>query len=139
VWKHCPSALAILDGDADGCSVFSISIFLVLSHVAYHLISRYSGCMHVISRKTLRQFWALYPDSENPLTRWFKIMQLHDFPSFEALRATFPTADKVGDFIVFNIGGNKYRLITAIHFNRSKVYIRYVLTHQEYDRGAWKP
>ena len=46
---------------------------------------------------------------------------------------------KVGDFIVFNIGGNKYRLITAIHFNRRKVYIRHVLTHQEYDRGAWKP
>jgi mRNA-degrading endonuclease HigB of HigAB toxin-antitoxin module len=70
--------------------------------------------------------------------RWFKIMQQHDFTTFEALRVTFSTADKVGDFIVFNIGGNKYRLITAIHFNRRKVYIRHVLTHQEYDRGAWK-
>ena len=40
--------------------------------------------------------------------------------------------------VVFNIGGNKYRLITAIHFNRQKVYIRHVLTHEEYDRGAWK-
>jgi mRNA interferase HigB len=95
--------------------------------------------MHVISRKTLRQFGAQHPDSENALVCWFKIMQRHDFMSFEALRATFPTADKVGDFIVFNIGGNKYRLITAIHFNRRKVYIRHVLTHQEYDRGAWKP
>jgi mRNA interferase HigB len=95
--------------------------------------------MHVISRKTLRQFWAQYPDSENALARWFKIMQRHDFTSFETVRATFPTADKVGDFIVFNIGGNKYRLISAIHFNRRKVYIRHVLTHQEYDRGAWKP
>jgi mRNA interferase HigB len=78
-------------------------------------------------------------DSESALVRWFKIMQRHDFASFETLRATFPTADKVGDFIVFNIGGNKYRLITAIHFNRHKVYIRHVLTQQEYDRGAWKP
>jgi mRNA interferase HigB len=94
--------------------------------------------MHVISRKTLRQFWEQHPDSERALARWFKIMQRHDFMTFEALRASFPTADKVGAFIVFNIGGNKYRLITAIHFNRRKVYIRYVLTHQEYDRGAWK-
>src|SRR5262245_505804 len=55
-----------------------ISIFLVLSQVAYYLISRYSDCMHVISRKTLRQFWAQHPDSENACARWFKIMQQHD-------------------------------------------------------------
>jgi mRNA interferase HigB len=94
--------------------------------------------MHIISRKTLRQFWAQHPDSENALIRWFKIMQWHDFTSLETLRATFPAAGKVGDFIVFNIGGNKYRLITAIHFNRRKVYVRHVLTHPEDDRGAWK-
>jgi mRNA interferase HigB len=82
---------------------------------------------------------ALSLDERKHACEWFKIMQRHDFTSFETLRATFPTADKVGDFIVFNIGGNKYRLITAIHFNRRKVYIRHVLTHPEYDRGAWKP
>jgi mRNA interferase HigB len=109
-----------------------------LSHIAYYLISRYSCCMHIISRKTLCQFWEQHPDSESALVRWSQIMQRHDFTSFASLRATFPTADKVGDFIVFNIGGNKYRLITAIHFNRRKVYIRHVLTHPEYDRGAWK-
>ena len=72
-------------------------------------------------------------------SRWFKIVQRNDFDSFEALRATFPSADKVGDLIVFNIGGNKYRLIASIHFNRGKVYIRHVLTHSAYDRGGWKP
>ncbi len=45
----------------------------------------------------------------------------------------------MGDLIVFNIGGNKYRLIASIHFNRGKVYIRRVLTHSEYDKGDWKP
>jgi mRNA interferase HigB len=94
--------------------------------------------MHVISRKTLCQFWAQHPDSESALSRWFKIMQRQGFTNLEALRATFPTADKVGDFIVFNIDGNKYRLIAVIHFNRRKVYIRHVLTHREYTRGAWK-
>ena len=65
-------------------------------------------------------------------------MHKNDFGSFNELRGTFPTADKVGDLIVFNIGGNKYRLIVSIHFNRNKVYIRHVLTHPEYDKGTWK-
>jgi len=55
------------------------------------------------------------------------------------LRTTFPSADWVEGLIVFNIGGNRYRLIAAIHFNRKRVYIRYVLTHEEYDQGAWRP
>ena len=55
-----------------------------------------------------------------------------------ALRHTFPLADKVGEFVVFNIAGNKYRLIASVHFNRGKVYVRDVLTHQAYDRGGWR-
>ncbi len=94
--------------------------------------------MHVISRKALRQFWEQYPDSKTALSRWFKAMQCTEFGNFSELRATFPTADKVDDWIMFNIGGNKYRLVTSIHFNRGKVYIRHVLTHPEYDRGDWK-
>jgi mRNA interferase HigB len=65
-------------------------------------------------------------------------MQTTSFRNFDELRATFPSADAVDDLIVFNLGGNKYRLIASIHFNHSKVYIRHVLTHREYDRGAWK-
>ena len=94
--------------------------------------------MHVISRKTLRDFWEQYPDSESPLSRWFKIVEQTTFTSFDELRLTFPSADKVGDLVVFNMGGNKYRLIASIHFNRGKVYVRHVLTHREYDKGAWK-
>ncbi|MBM3237007.1 type II toxin-antitoxin system HigB family toxin [Candidatus Poribacteria bacterium] len=94
--------------------------------------------MHVISRKALREFWERYPDSKAPLSRWFKIMEKQDFGNLSELRAIFPGADKVGDLIVFNIGGNKYRLIASIHFNQGKVYIRHVLTHTEYDKGGWK-
>ena len=65
-------------------------------------------------------------------------MQQTDFGSFKALRDSFPSADKVGQLVVFNIAGNKYRLIASIHFNRGKVYVRNVLTHAEYDRGGWK-
>jgi mRNA interferase HigB len=94
--------------------------------------------MHIISRKALRQFWEKYPDSETALIRWLKLMNLATFKSFDELRSVFPSADLVGDLIVFNIGGNKYRLITSIHFNRQKVYIRYILTHSEYDKDTWK-
>lgn len=95
--------------------------------------------MRVISRKALRLFWERHPDGETALARWFKIMEQTDFANFDELRLTFPTADKVGDLVVFNIGGNKYRLIVSIHFNRGKVYVRHILTHQEYNRGAWRP
>ncbi len=94
--------------------------------------------MHVISRKALKLFWESYQDSEIALLRWFKIMGKTQFDDFAALRRTFPSADKVGSTVVFNIGGNKYRLITIIHFNRRKVYIRHVLTHKQYDKGDWK-
>ncbi|MEM8502710.1 MAG: type II toxin-antitoxin system HigB family toxin [Cyanobacteria bacterium P01_D01_bin.1] len=94
--------------------------------------------MHIISRKALRLFWTEHPDSEKALARWFKIVQGTEFSNFASLRATFPSADQVGDLVVFNIGGNKYRLIASVHFNRGKIFIRHILTHREYDKGKWK-
>lgn len=94
--------------------------------------------MHIIAHKALRKFWEKYPDSKLPLTRWYQIVERSSYHSFTQLRKTFPSADLVEGFVVFNIAGNKYRLITSIHFNRAKVYIRQVLTHREYDSGAWK-
>lgn len=94
--------------------------------------------MHIISRKALIQFWEKHPDSKTALARWFKVVKTTEFQSFNDIRTVFPSADKVQDWIVFNISGNKYRLIASIHFNRGKVYVRHVLTHTEYDRGDWK-
>ena len=94
--------------------------------------------MHIISRKALEEFAQRHPDSKTALDSWFHLVRTNQFESFNALRQVFPSADKVGDLIVFDIGGNKYRLITAIHFNRQKVYIRHILTHPEYDKGRWK-
>ncbi len=94
--------------------------------------------MHVISRKVLIGFWNRHPDNKGALARWFKIMERTGFSNFNDLRTAFPTVDKVDNLIVFDIGGNKYRLIASIHSNRAKVYVRHVLTHREYDYGAWK-
>lgn len=94
--------------------------------------------MHVISKPALIAFWTLYPDAERPLQVWYQTMEREIFSDFNELRKTFASADYVDGLTVFNIGGNKYRLIVSIHYNRRKVYIRNVLTHTEYDRGGWK-
>ncbi|MBI5527939.1 MAG: type II toxin-antitoxin system HigB family toxin [Deltaproteobacteria bacterium] len=94
--------------------------------------------MHVITRKRLREFAAGHGDAEEPLRVWYTVVSRTDFGSLAELKRVFGSADKVGRYTVFDIGGNKYRLIVAIHYNRKKVYIRHVLTHAEYDRGRWK-
>jgi mRNA interferase HigB len=84
------------------------------------------------------EFARIHPDARAPLNAWLTIVRKTDYTSFADLRMTLPSADQVDRFTVFNIGGNKFRLIAAIHYNRKKIYIRHVLTHAEYDRGAWR-
>ena len=94
--------------------------------------------MHVIAKPALIEFWEKHPDAETPLQAWFRTIENETFVDFNDLRATFASADYVDGLTVFNIGGNKYRLIVAIHYNRHKVFVRAVLTHAEYDLGKWK-
>ncbi len=94
--------------------------------------------MHIITRKRLNDFASEHPEVKSGLQHWYKLMKSGAFHSFAELRTTFPSADQVGKLTVFNIGGNKARLIAAIHYNRQKIYIRAVLTYVEYDEGAWK-
>lgn len=94
--------------------------------------------MHVIAKPVLMAFWSKHKDAENSLRAWHRTMESKDFADFNDLRKTFASADYVGGLTVFNVGGNKYRLITAIHYNRCKVYVRAVLTYSEYDLGDWK-
>lgn len=93
--------------------------------------------MRVISNRALTDFAAVHPLSDGPLQAWRRIVESRAFLSFSDLKSVFNATDKVGDFYVFDIGGNKYRVITAIHFNTQSLFIRYVLTHKEYDK--WKP
>ncbi len=94
--------------------------------------------MHIITRKRLNDFADTHPACRAALAQWYGEMKRGRFADIQAVRSVFPHADKVGKFTVFNVGGNKVRLIAAIHYNRGKVYIRHVLTHAEYDKGAWK-
>jgi mRNA interferase HigB len=94
--------------------------------------------MHIITRKRLNEFAEKHPTATSGLALWYRALKLNDPVNFVELRRIFPHADQVGGLTVFNIGGNKARLIAAIHYNRRKVYIRAVLTHAEYDTGKWK-
>lgn len=91
--------------------------------------------MRVISRRRLREFWERYPDAKEPLSAWFKWMRTKTYSMPAEVRRDFPTASFIKDTkTVFNIGGNKYRLVVDMRYDLGRVYVRHVLTHPEYDR-----
>ena len=94
--------------------------------------------MRLISNKALREFALKYPDSEQPLQDFRHLVEHGIYANFAHLKATFASVDKVGDWYVFNIGGNKYRLVAGIAFQGGLLWVKAVLTHPEYDKGAWK-
>lgn len=94
--------------------------------------------MHIITRKRITEAKALHPECESALAGWLRVIEDNEFKSFAALKAAFNTVDKVEHLYVFDIGGNKLRLIASIHFNRQKLYIRHILTHKEYDKDKWR-
>ena len=98
--------------------------------------------MRVISRARLRAFWETpgYKDSEGPLRAWYTHVSDRsvEWQSWGDVKAEFGTASQVGNCVVFNIGGNKYRLITRILYPSQKVFILKVMTHVEYDEDQWK-
>ena len=94
--------------------------------------------MHIISRKALLEFARKHPGSYQPLDDWYRVAKKATWQSITDTKRVFPHADGVGDCTVFNIGGNKYRLITRINYENQVVFIRYVLTHSDYDKGGWR-
>jgi mRNA interferase HigB len=94
--------------------------------------------MHVISRKRLLEAAALHSGLAGPLDAWYRITKKAEWTSIDDVRRVFPTADGVGDVTVFNIKGNRFRIIAEINYRARRVYIRHVLTHALYDKEGWK-
>lgn len=94
--------------------------------------------MHVITQSRIWEAKRKYPESANALDGWYRVVKKNQFNNFAELKKVFNSVDKVGSVFVFDIGGNKLRLIANIHFQRKKVYIRSILTHKEYDKNKWK-
>ena len=94
--------------------------------------------MHVISNKRLVAFSKTNPDSEVQLQTWRKLLESSSPQNFADLRRIFGSVDVVGKFHVFDIRGNKYRIVCGINFQAQRCFIKDVMTHAEYDRGKWK-
>ena len=99
--------------------------------------------MRVIKKSTLRSYWRKHPDAREPLQQWLQITLAADWQSIQDARRDFPHADAAivasGHTVtIFNIGGNKYRLVVAIKYRFGTVYIRDFVTHAEYGSERWK-
>ena len=94
--------------------------------------------MNIVSPRTLRAFWTKHPQAEVPLKVWQKAARKGDFADLHAVREVWPHADLVRvkndvQVLVFNIGGNKYRLVVAVSWLYKTVHIKKIMTHAEYD------
>lgn len=94
--------------------------------------------MHVITRKKLNEFAQQHPSAKVPLDAWYKLVSKMSFKNLMEIKTVFPATDDVKGLCVFNIGGNKFRLIVKIEYRWQKVFIKDVLTHKEYNTGSWK-
>src|SRR5436190_12933033 len=103
----------------------------------------HNAAMRIIKPARLREFAATFPQAASALERWLKLVESANWASLVDIRRVFRSADEVKVasgrvVVIFNIKGNDLRLITAIHYNRRKVFVMLLLTHAEYSRNRWK-
>jgi len=89
----------------------------------------------IITKAKIIDFYEVEPRAKDAVLNWYKDVLLSDWKNFQSVKQTFNSVDSVGnDRFVFNVGGNKYRIIAMIHFNTRTIYIRFVGTHKQYDK-----
>lgn len=94
--------------------------------------------MHVISYRRLREYVATHADVQDVLNNWDRVASKAAWTNLIQVQEVFPKAEAVSNFTVFNIKGNNYRLIVSIDYEQQLIYIKYILTHAEYDKEQWK-
>jgi mRNA interferase HigB len=94
--------------------------------------------MRIIKRGALEKFWREHPDARASLESWYAVVRNADWKTPVEMKQVYPSADLVGRSTVFNIAGNKFRLIARVNYQSRRVFVLHSLTHKEYDRGAWK-
>ncbi|MCC5662579.1 type II toxin-antitoxin system HigB family toxin [Nostoc sp. CHAB 5784] len=94
--------------------------------------------MHIISFRILREYAENHADCQEALSNWYKVVTKAKCLNLVEVQQVFPKTEAVGNFTVFNIKGNKYRLIVSIDYEGQLIYIKYILTHAEYDKDNWK-
>ena len=94
--------------------------------------------MRLIAIKNLRNQAARYPDANKAVETWYLVVKNADWSNLEDIRQVYRDAEAVGNFTVFNIKGNNYRLIVGINYVKQRIYFKYFLNHAEYDKDFWK-
>jgi mRNA interferase HigB len=94
--------------------------------------------MRIIKRGAMERFWRIHPDSKPSLESWYSVVRAATWTTPAEMKAIYRNADLVGRRTVFNIAGNKYRLIARVNYRSQRVFVLFLLTHAEYERGLWK-
>lgn len=98
--------------------------------------------MRIAGKLKLQDFWNIHQEARKPLERWILVVESAKWAKWADLKSTFRSADLVKEgirnFVVFNVGGNKYRLITTVNYPGQVVIVGIVLTHRQYNAGKWK-
>ena len=94
--------------------------------------------MHLISIRKLRDDIAKYPDAKSVIEAWYTVAKKAQWKNLENVRTIYRDAETVGNFTVFNIKGNKYRLIIGIDYGNQTIFYKYLLTHADCDKDKWK-
>lgn len=93
--------------------------------------------MWIISQKRLKEFWRVEPRAQRPLREWYDVVSAAEWANFADVRSTYSSADLVGHCLVFNVSGNRYRLIARVFYRSHKVYVLKIMTHKDYDQTDW--
>jgi mRNA interferase HigB len=98
--------------------------------------------VRIVGKLKLQDFWNIHHEARTPLERWIKVVESAEWHNWAQLKSTFRSADLIKqdlkNFVVFNVGGNKYRLITVVNYQGQVVIVGLVLTHRQYDAEKWK-
>jgi mRNA interferase HigB len=94
--------------------------------------------VNVISFRRIHEFSRLHRDAESALIAWYRTAKRANWQNLAELKRVYPSADLVGRYIIFNIGGNKYRLVARMVYRSQTVFVVAVMTHTEYNLGKWK-
>jgi mRNA interferase HigB len=94
--------------------------------------------MRIIKRVALVRFWSQHPDAKASLEAWFGVVRKAKWTTPIEMKQVYSNADLVGRRTVFNIAGNKYRLVARVNYVSQTAFVLHVLTHSAYDKGAWK-
>jgi len=106
-----------------------------------------SNCIHnvyvrIIGKLKLQSFWRSHQQARKPLEKWTQVVEEAEWCNWSQLKSTFGKADlvqtKTNTYVVFDIGGNKYRLVTIVNFRGQVVIVEVALTHRQYDKSKWK-